>query len=658
MHDDGYDSGTTVNMTVFELFKEIVDDACEIGGGRLLQISKVDDKEGHKTDLGGLWHSLQSQIKKAYEHPETEFLVHPLLEMALTKVLYLYPLTMQQVLNTPEVVAAKASKVKSLQKLLQNDSLKNEWCKLAERIKAFSSQFGAQLVDEDVTDLAENAHIILDAIRVPDEWGSVKLQRGRTSDQKPVVYWNMPRFYTLSDFYDCFNNIRSESCIVFALIQERIRDTINPFENWLKGYESELVRNTIRHGGTLDDPYVYTTRCVVGIKRGENIWYLFERGADEVVRSKTFRPYGDRKSFMPYQAVFTGSEEKTTDLVVRGNPSWDVRQIIDKEQAIWLPVMLYSVEKAFFTGNIDPLEEIVIQGKGIAISAPNARNAETALAICMTYKMPNAFVLRDDVASSTYNDFIIETLKITPDDIADAPFSFAPNEKVTESEIERKLWLMGRFAILRCANERAKADYDRVQLDFIQNGSGSLYRNPNPPATFSKDFVAACQANTENIISMINDPNSPIQEITSIVVNGEEYESTRGWGPKTIKATTSIDDGRKRRHDTQTAWFFLPPEQEGKRPPYSIRIIPRSFADLALLVGDSPITGDWRYQLWKRDKNATMNTDSRTQDPLNNYTHPYDSVALQVRIAVSKRECKKLFPSLDHISRSKDGRHE
>lgn len=628
-------------LEIIKEFAEIFNEACELGGGHVLSISPLKEKgDSHQVTASSLYYDTERKIKEALKRPETEFLVSPVIEAAMNQLPYIYPLTMRDVLENNDVVMAKAKKITDLCNELRADAAYEQWQEVANNIRHFSEQFSVQVDTEQLNDLAESSDILLDALLIPAKWKRQKLWRGVNSDSKPVIYWHMPKFNTLADFCDCFRKVEAESCIAFAYIDTRVSDTVDDFEKWKDGRDSELVYNTRRNGGTEDSSY--NQSCVIGVKRGENIWVLREHldHYNNPSRNHSFYQYGRRSSYMPYQVSFPDADAATTALTVRGQATWDTRSIFDEEQAIWIPTALSAVERAFFREPLDESEELTLMGKAIAIKTGVTKDT-TALAIRKQYALPDAMRVPEDIFSFASNAELLDILHVTQDDLCDVPFSFSDIDSIKESEMNSRLWNRARSALAVIAKRRWEQDY----IDTENAGQEKIYRSwhnpvPREDRFFSWTYKQKCAANIENIFLALRDKTSRISQIADIVVDGMSYEHEKYGVMQTSIQKTSIDDGRPYRNDVRP-WFFFPSTIEGKRPAVSIKIRPQNAHDLALLMGVDFETMDWRFRLWNRNKEDWREHERGRDDPMNNVTNSYDDNNMEISIAMGKTEYKK-----------------
>lgn len=620
---------------LIDRFKQIVDDASEIGGGRALQLTVTgedvnDPKATRNITLSDLWRDTKNSVEQAQKQEYSQFLIPPLLDSALTKLTYLYPVTMHQIMADWPRIEEKKYAVIDLRIDIRETHAFSEWETIADGIRAFTSKAGIPLREERLNDVADLSPILLDALAVPS-WGRRKFQRGADSTAPVKILWNMPRFHTKAEFYDCFSHIKEENCIALTFIEERIGDKASAFREWSTGYKEELVRNHCgRGGGSLDD--CHFGYFMIGIKRGENIWALQEGGlswSESPYRSHSWFSYGKRASYMPYQIVIHKEDVRpSTALAIRGNDTWDIRPMLDEEQAIWFPVALSAIENVFFKGPLPEDNGLTILGQAMMLTAGNTSAEEKglALSIAKTYDLGDIMNVPDYIdGRDPMGEKLLKILNVTIDDLANVPLNDERTFTIGEAELEKYLWNRGRTAIANIAERRLNKDFLSSEVFGSQNN-----------IALKDAFSKAVEKNIGNIIEMVKDHNPRILAITAIKMDGRERDD--GY-----TEYTTVDDGRICRiHGVPQ--FFYPAALYNRRPQVSILIHPKTPADLALVMGCKEKDMDWRFRFWHHKR--VENDKAKEVDPLARIKNPYEDLALSIAISMGKKDCKNMIGEL------------
>lgn len=622
-------------MKLSQALKQIelwTDDAFKLFGSQL----SITSEDGKHANLSELYYDMQRNAELATKQPDTEFLAFSAIDAYLTRLPYLYPITLHDMMTRGDELLARAQAIQKMQQEIREAPPYQEWGRITDIILAFAKEYGLPVERDDIDNLSEVTPILLDALQVPATWKCMQWAKGTdVGPGKAITYWNMPSFRSLYQFTESLKLSREERCIAFGMIEPLVEDAGDPMLQHF-GITPELIRNVRSREGKEGLKKPWAGFAALGLKRGENILVLkeplsFDRNP---YGHSSFNYYNKRASYMPYQVTFPNADKP--GLVVRNAPAWNLRHILDKEQALWLPVMVSAVQKAFFDVDATPHQaECYVGTESVRIlPAPET----TALANQTYIHRPTGMdweKVPGDPASE-----LLAHLGVDAQAVADIPLELPQRDYMPLCEYQREVSKRAREAVARVAEQKFWELFDKTEVNVIHMDSHVRYRffGTYGPKTIGTQFKEAVSSNLEAILNLLNTPGSAVHTLSSVVVDGSKtMEKVVGGKDMVRSVRTSIDDGRQRPGDYSSVWRFYPDTLKDKRPPVAIKIIPRTPEDIALLMGQPLDDLDWRLKIWKLDYES--------DDPVLKIKNPYSSLPFHVHLVMNKREFKHLLPN-------------
>lgn len=553
---------------IFELWIKVCEQAFKTGRNTL-SISL----NGYDHTIQTLFWDTKSKVKKAMESVDTEFLVLPLLEDGLNKIAELYLVRIVDVISG--VTSQEINELIYLQKALAECDVKKQWELFSDQLRCDIESVGLNAAT-NISDITGIADILLDAFTFLTQNRNriYRIASGKDSGEKATFISAIPQFSTAAEFMEVFRRTGIPCCVMFAAITPTMGQTEDRLYEWKNGHPEERTRNFMKHDNLTREqfqasPDLYAASFVIGIKRGENVW-MISNNSDGIVRNQNFIEYGKRKSYLPYQLLFANSPKPDLSCMALAVPkmAWNIQSAVDQEQSLWIPALLWSIRKKFFTGPLPEEEEhFFLEGasvtlKGLSAPMEKADNLPTVRAI--RNLAVDVFEVPDTFQTFPIAQRIIDVLDLTAEDIQDAPLF--QKGLTTRTAFQRTAFLESRQAL-------CSAVYKKITLLYLSN-IFEVYRFCVQHYVINKDFI----------LEQLSHPGSRVNQLSHFIIDGQNGEKT------------SKDDGRIRhwnsgyfkQHTSDTVEeckFFIPNTLVGKRPPVKIIIMPETTADISLLTG-------------------------------------------------------------------------
>ena len=614
-----------------EQIKRWTDDAFKLFGSQL----SITSEDGKRANLSELYYDMQRTVEQASKQAATEFLAFSAIDAYLTRLPYLYPITLHDMMTRGSQLAAQAQDIEDMQREIRSAPPYQEWSRVTDTILAFANEYNLPIQRDDIDNLSEVTPILLDALQVPHTWKIMQWAKGAdVGPGKAITYWNMPTFRSLYQFTESLKLSREERCIAFAMIEPLVEDAGDPM---LAHFDitPELIRNVRSREGAEGLKKPWAGFAALGLKRGENIFVLKEPLSHDrnPYGHNSFNYYNKRASYMPYQVTFPNADKP--GLVVRNAPAWNLRHILDKEQALWLPVMVSAVQKAFFdTAEAVQQSECHVSTESVQLLPEPKENSLVPKAYVHRPTGMDWETLPGDPASA-----LLKHLGVDADTVADIPLELPVRDYMPLSEYQREVTKRAREAVARVAEQRFWELFDKTEIKVLNMDSHVRYRffGSHGTKTIGTMFTEAAHANEAFLLKELNNPDSRIHTMVDVKIDGSRcLEHVVGGKERIRPVKTGIDDGRQQPGDFSSLWLFYPDSAKGKRPPVSIKVIPKTPADLSYLMGRPLEELDWRLRTW--------NVEYESNDPVLQIKNPYSRLHFHVHFVMSKKEYKRLLP--------------
>jgi hypothetical protein len=596
------------------------------------------------------------KIDKALECFETNFLVAPLIENALRKIIDNYYVSMKSILDGSYTKLVE--RYTTLVKEIERSDAKHEWNESYKKISEVITQMGMTSDEEFLSDMASVANVLLDAFTTVRNGKHIKLQAGKGSSQKPVFVRDMPQFATIGEVFKHFKSIVYDSCIMFAAVCPTFSQAEDGLYEWARGYQPEMITNRQRNEKDFDpntDLAHFKSKIVIAIKRGENIWFRIQSNTD-VVHASSFNVYNgvERSVFLPLQIFFkekpSEGESDCTALAVPGK-NWGLDKIADPEQALWLPTLFWLLEREYFTNEIDEDEPVVILGEHIQPQLVDGQGKVVGQsvnrhlpAIIKNRVLPvDVMTVPDGIKTHSGCELVLQKLGITADDITGAPVMTAIEFSADERDFKYELWYRYRTALAVAAERKIKELYKH-----------SGWRDRDMTEAEREVFLwykNLVSLNKDRILEQASACGTHINKMSSFRVHGELSSNENDYLGRPITEVLHASDSRYK------GWgeiLFLMPETLAEKRPYAVlKITPETAEDISLLTGTAVKDLPWELQVWgvfkkhsQIDLRFSRNSYDGLKDPMLDIKRPYPFDP-DIRYAFSKTEYKPVLKRLN-----------
>ena len=386
----------------------------------------------------------------------TSFMVAPILEHFFN--------LLRPAINIPlnELMSGKNDKLVECQEFAEDlleHPVRNQWTERAEVFRHIAESAGYTFERSDYQDLAIIAPIVADALTVFDEtrWYRTiyKLREGEFSGASPILLDEIHIFNDIADAVHVYENIPVPAFIGFFGIEKTYGMSNNVFDDWRYGRNAR--KNNIMKNGMTEEEYANTldehSRKIYCMVRDGGCFWVFEPRVNTshnecVAKGGSFiNWYGQRATYAPIQIFWDSyaSQETTSTALVPYKPrKWSMKEILDEDQKVWLPIFFNTVKQKFFD-DVEPKSEpaMIISETKVTLQLPGADKETNLPAIVQNHiELPtieNLFgrdeMIDEEGRSETFISqreklcyegapILMKWLGITAADIADAPIGF------------------------------------------------------------------------------------------------------------------------------------------------------------------------------------------------------------------------------------------
>lgn len=452
------------NTKLIEMF-------CEIASFTDRYSSVTVDTGAKKETVHSVSARCQQLVQVLMENESTQFLVAPVLEHYFNIIRPAIMIPFDELLENN---TNKLDLCTEFHQLLKTHPVRKQWTDAADNFRAIAESAGYTFDRSDYKDLATIAPIITNAITSLEGYKGkqrYKVRSGARSGKAPVLMDHVSIFPSVAMAVETLEKYAPQAFIGFFGVQETYKDTNHNFDEWLFGYSSRK-KNIMSHEKLSEDTYNNTldinSRTIYCIIRdGDNIWLvkppLNQSGMECMNGKATFiNFYGQRASYAPLQIFWDEAPAciESTAIVPYKQRTWSLREIMDEDQKVWLPVY-FSTIKSFFFGENEPESfDGVIDGETeVTLKLTSTTQSILPAVVHKTIDLPSPKELfsreqpidRNWMGAMDNNSHVtiryrnalemIKWLGITPDDIKDAPFEFKGLMSVQEAkaEMERQM---------------------------------------------------------------------------------------------------------------------------------------------------------------------------------------------------------------------------
>ena len=290
----------------------------------------------------------------------TAFMVAPILEHFFN--------LLRPAINIPlnELMKGNMDKLTECQEFAEDlleHPVRNQWAERAEVFRQIAESAGYTFERSDYQDLAIIAPIVSDALTTFDEshWIRTvyKVREGEFSYASPILLDEIHIFSDIADAVHVYERIPAPAFIGFFGVEKTYGMTNNNFDDWR--YERNARKNNIMKNGMTEEEYANTLDehsrhlyCMV--RDGGNFW-IFEPRVNTshnecVMKDGSFTNwYGHRATYAPIQIFwdrYATADTTSTALVPYKPRKWSMKEILDEDQKVWLPIFFNTVKQHFF----------------------------------------------------------------------------------------------------------------------------------------------------------------------------------------------------------------------------------------------------------------------------------------------------------------------
>lgn len=386
----------------------------------------------------------------------TAFMVAPILEHFFN--------ILRPAINIPlnELLAGNKDKLVECEEFAEDlleHPVRAQWAEKAEVFRQIAESAGYTFERSDYRDLALIAPIVADALTVFDEthWFRTiyKLREGEFSGASPILLDEIHIFNDIADAVHVYENIPVTAFVGFFGIEKTYGMSNNAFDDWR--YGSNARKNNIMKNGMTEEEYASTldehSRKIYCMVRDGGSFWIFEPRVNTshnecVAKDGSFiNWYGHRATYAPIQIFWDrySTENTTSTALVPYKPrKWSMKEILDEDQKVWLPIFFHTVKQKFFD-DVEPKSEpaMIISETKVTLQLPGDTQETNLPAIVQNHvELPSIDNLfgRDEMIDEDgrHEPFIsqreklcyegapllMKWLGITTADIADAPIGF------------------------------------------------------------------------------------------------------------------------------------------------------------------------------------------------------------------------------------------
>lgn len=386
----------------------------------------------------------------------TAFMVAPILEHFFN--------LLRPAINIPlnELMAGNKEKLVECEEFAEDlleHPVRAQWAERAEVFRQIAESAGYTFERSDYRDLATIAPIVADALTTFDEshWFRTvyKLREGDFSGASPILLDEVHIFSDIADAVHVYERIPVPAFIGFFGIEKTYGMSNDAFDDWRYGRNAR--KNNIMKNGMTEEEYANTldehSRKIYCMVRDGGCFWVFEPRVNTshnecVAKDGSFiNWYGHRATYAPIQIFwdrYATTDTTSTALVPYKPRKWSMKEILDEDQKVWLPIFFNTVKQKFFD-DVEPKSEpaMIISETQVTLQLPGDTKDTNLPALVQNHielpSIDNLFgrdeMIDEEGRSATFigereklcyegAPAIIKWLGITAADIADAPIGF------------------------------------------------------------------------------------------------------------------------------------------------------------------------------------------------------------------------------------------
>lgn len=551
-------------------------------------------------------------VETLMKHEETEFMVAPVLEHYFNMMRPAIVLPLDKVLSG---TCEELDECRQFAQTLAEHPVRTMWAERAENFRKVAESAGYTFDKTDYRDLPTIAPIVADAVTTFEHYYArqiLQLRDGAPSMQMPILLNDIAVFPSIAEAIQTLEHIPAPAFIGFFGIEQTYGMYDDAFDVYRFGHGTR--KHNIMYNGkmteeeyqTTTDPHSRKIYCIV--RDGGNIWIFLPRvemSHDSIRDDDTFiNYYGKRSTWAPIQVFFKDTapaKEGATALVPYRKKLWSLKDILDEEQKVWLPIFFTAVKTKFFGETpVEAEPAICIEETQVTMHLPDGNQPTNLPAIIKNnLKAPapeELFSREDNPAEHIKNDknanfrhhgalTMMRWLGVTCDDIADAPIAFtgAVSAKAAQKEIDRRTVL---------------AYYKVIGAKLDANWLLPTYE----AQTWYHEYIF------HRLDQILSDVKSGVLKSCAEIIVDKQPVYNEDGTPKMVKphswstkeepviSKTCIDDGKYIKRyggmDIHEYRDWFPATLIDKRPPVTVRLYPNSPEEVAQIchcaVGDLP----------------------------------------------------------------------
>lgn len=541
-------------------------------------------------------------VETLMKHEETEFMVAPVLEH------YFNMMRPAIVLPLDKILAGTCDELdecRQFVKTLAEHPVRTLWAERAENFRKIAESAGYTFDKTDYRDLPTIAPIVADAVTTFEYYHArqiLQLRDGAPSMQQPILLGEIAVFASIAEAIQTLERIPAPAFIGFFGIEQTYGMYDDAFEVYQYGHGTRK-RNIMYNGRMTEEEYqntvdTYSRRIYCIVRDGGNIWIFRPRIEEDqyhqLTSSNTFiNFYGRRGTWAPIQVFFDGTapaKEGSTALVPYRKKLWSLKDILDEEQKVWLPIFFTTVKAKFF-GEV-PVEAdpaISIQETQITMQLPDSNQPTNLPAIIRNNLMvpaaedlfsrednPAEYINSDKAARIRHHGALtmMRWLGITSADIADAPIAFtgAVSTKEAQKEIDRRTIL----AYYKVIGKKLDANWQLPTYEAQTWYHEYIYHHLDQILSDVKSgALKSCAKIIIDKQPVLNEDGTPKMY--------KPYSWSNAMEP--VISKTCIDDGKYIKRygnmDIHEYRDWFPSTLIDKRPPVTVKLNPQSPEEVA-----------------------------------------------------------------------------
>lgn len=386
----------------------------------------------------------------------TEFMVAPILEH--------FFMMLRPAITIPvdELLAGNNEKWNEVAEFiadLANHPVRNQWATKAETFRQIAESAGYTFERSDYQDLALIAPIVSNALTTFDQSHYIrtiyKLRDGNFSGANPILLDEIHIFNDIADAVHVYERIPVPAFIGFFGIEKTYGMTNNHFDDWRYGRNAR--KNNVMKNGMTEEEYAakideHSRKVYCMVRDGENFW-IFEPRVETshgecMGNDGSFTNfYGHRATYAPIQIFwdrFASDDATSTALVPYKPRKWSMKEILDEDQKVWLPIFFNTVKQKFFS-DVEPKSEpaMIISETQVTLQLPgDTKDTNLPALVRSRVEIPTIENLygREEIVDENGRcapfigereklcyegaPYLLEWMGITAEDIADAPIGF------------------------------------------------------------------------------------------------------------------------------------------------------------------------------------------------------------------------------------------